>query len=51
MAHGVALHAQQIKDVKIPRIQGRPQLEQFLQGNSRADMLRIDDFRQRQPGD
>jgi hypothetical protein len=24
LAHGVALHAQQIKDVKIPKILGRP---------------------------
>ncbi|MBZ5728332.1 MAG: carbohydrate binding family 9 domain-containing protein [Acidobacteriia bacterium] len=58
----VAIHAQsaakaaaaataQIKDVRIPKIQARPLLEQFLNGNSRSDMKRIDDFRQRQPGD
>ncbi len=43
--------AAQIKDVRIPKIQVRPQIEQFLNGNSRADMQRIDDFRQREPGD
>ena len=41
----------QIKTLHIPLISKRPLLEEFLNGNSRADMLRIDDFRQRQPGD
>ena len=41
----------QIKDIQIPRVQTRPLLEQFLHGNSRPDMKRVDDFRQRQPGD
>jgi hypothetical protein len=41
----------QIKDIRIPKITTRPQLEQFLDGRSRSDMLRVDDFRQRQPGD
>src|SRR5258708_5633622 len=43
--------AVQIKDVRIPKISRRPQLEEFLAGHSRPDMKRIDDFRQRQPGD
>jgi hypothetical protein len=42
-ALGVAIHAQptpkapppaQVKDIKIPKISSRPQLEQFLNGNS-----------------
>ena len=41
----------QIKDVQIPKIARRPVLEEFLDGRSRSDMRRIDDFRQRQPGD
>jgi hypothetical protein len=56
----VSLHAQpvpkppttvQIKDIDIPKLASPPRLEQFLGGASRADMRRIDDFRQRQPGD
>jgi hypothetical protein len=41
----------QIKDVQIPKLNTPPRLEQFLGGASRADLRRIDDFRQRQPGD
>lgn len=41
----------QIKDIKIPRIASKPKIEEFLDGRSRPDMLRIDDFRQRNPGD
>lgn len=41
----------QIKDIHVPKLTSRPQLEQFLNGNSRLDMKRVDDFRQRQPGD
>jgi hypothetical protein len=41
----------QIKDIQIPRIATKPRIEEFLDGHSRADMLRIDDFRQRNPGD
>ena len=41
----------QAKDIRIPKIDRKPVLEEFLNGNSRADMKRIDDFRQRQPGD
>ncbi|MBZ5585487.1 MAG: carbohydrate binding family 9 domain-containing protein [Acidobacteriia bacterium] len=41
----------QIKDIRIPRIQKPPQLEEFLAGQSRADMKRVDEFRQRNPGD
>lgn len=41
----------QIKDLKIPRIASRPRLEEFLDGHSRPDMLLVDDFRQRSPGD
>jgi len=52
----VALFAQapatvQVKDLKIPKLASRPQLEEFLNGRSRDDMKRVDDFRQRQPGD
>jgi hypothetical protein len=52
----MALRAQsppdaQIKDVAIPKISGKPTVEEFLNGKSRSDMLRIDDFRQRSPGD
>jgi hypothetical protein len=56
----VPLHAQpapqppssaQIKDVQVPKISSPPRLEQFLGGASRGDLRRIDDFRQRQPGD
>ena len=41
----------QIKELQIPRINSRPRLEQFLNGSARGDMKRVDDFRQRQPGD
>jgi hypothetical protein len=41
----------QIKDLKIPRLSTQPRLEEFLNGNAREDMLHIDDFRQRNPGD
>jgi hypothetical protein len=41
----------QIKDIRIPKIQAPPKLEQFLDGTGRSDMKRIDDFRQRSPGD
>ena len=54
----VSLHAQpvpspvvQIKDIRVPKLASPPRLEQFLDGASRADMKRIDDFRQRNPGD
>jgi hypothetical protein len=41
----------QIKDIHIPKLSSRPEIEQFLDGRFRLDMLRVDDFRQRQPGD
>ncbi len=41
----------QIKDLKIPKITSKPKLEEFLGGRFRSDMLRVTDFRQRQPGD
>jgi hypothetical protein len=41
----------QVKDLQIPRIQKPPKLEEFLNGGARDDMRRVDDFRQRQPGD
>jgi hypothetical protein len=41
----------QIKDLQIPKVASRPRLEEFLEGASRSDMKRVDDFRQRQPGD
>src|SRR3954447_6707944 len=50
----VALFAQvpvQVKDIQIPKLDSRPKLEQFLNGASRSDMKRVDDFRQRSPGD
>src|ERR1035441_1275386 len=55
----VSLHAQpvpppstaQIKDIEVPKLTSPPRLEQFLGGASRSDMKRVDDFRQRQPGD
>jgi hypothetical protein len=54
----VSLHSQseppataQIREIHVPRIASPPRLEQFLGGASRSDMKRIDDFRQRQPGD
>jgi len=54
----VSLHSQseppptaQIKEIHVPRIASPPRIEQFLGGASRGDMKRIDDFRQRQPGD
>ncbi len=40
-----------MKNVKIPRLASKPKLEEFLDGHFRADMLRVDDFRQRSPGD
>ena len=43
--------AQQNKDIRIPKLATRPNIEQFLDGRSRSDMLRVDDFRQRHPGD
>jgi hypothetical protein len=56
MALSVAAQTQtpatvQIKDIRVPKIASRPTIEQFLEGKSRGDMLRVDDFRQRQPGD
>ena len=42
---------EQIKDIQIPRISRPPVLEEFIDGHFRADMKRIDDFRQRQPND
>src|SRR5215467_7763701 len=54
----VSLHSQseppataQIREVHVPKIASPPRIEQFLGGASRSDMKRIDDFRQRQPGD
>ena len=41
----------QIKDLRIPRVASKPRLEEFLGGHSREDMLHVDDFRQRNPGD
>src|SRR5690242_5716840 len=41
----------QSKDVHVPKITRPPVLEDFLNGQTRDDMRRIDDFRQRQPGD
>src|ERR1019366_2232491 len=41
----------QIKDLQIPKLTTPPRIEQFLGGASRPDLRRIDDFRQRQPGD
>jgi hypothetical protein len=41
----------QIKDLRIPKITNKPRLEDFLGGLSRSDMLRVDDFRQREPRD
>ena len=41
----------QIKDLHIPRITTKPLIEEFLNGASRQDMQRVDDFRQRNPGD
>lgn len=41
----------QIKNIRIPKINSKPLLEEFLNGNFRQDMRRIDDFRQRSPGD
>src|SRR5262249_11352933 len=45
----VIAHAQ--KAVEVPKISRPPALEEFLNGQSRDDLRRIDDFRQRQPGD
>jgi hypothetical protein len=53
-ALAVAAYAQipaQVKEIQVPKLDSRPRLEQFLNGASRADMKRVDDFRQRQPGD
>src|ERR1051326_5110291 len=47
----MAQTAVQIKDIQVPRISRPPALEEFLNGGVRDDMKRIDDFRQRQPGD
>src|SRR4030081_3198628 len=44
-------HAIQTKDVVIPKISRKPKIEEFLNGDSRSDMKRIDDFSQRNPGD
>src|ERR1017187_5090287 len=41
----------QVRDLQIPKLTTPPRIEQFLGGASRADLRRIDDFRQRQPGD
>jgi hypothetical protein len=50
-APSLAPQVKQIKDIKIPKILGRPQLEEFLGDHVRDDMKEVDDFRQRQPGD
>ena len=56
----VSLHAQpatqlpsptRIKDIQVPKLGNPPRIEQFLGGAARADMQRVDDFRQREPGD
>jgi hypothetical protein len=47
----VQISATQVKTVTVPRINTPPQLEEFSAEHPRADMLHIDDFRQRQPGD
>src|SRR5690349_2172301 len=41
----------QIKDIQVPRIARPPAIEEFLNAGAREDMKKIDDFRQRQPGD
>jgi hypothetical protein len=41
----------QVKNIHIPKIARKPLLQEFLNGNSRGDMKRVDDFRQRDPGD
>src|SRR5262245_17759621 len=41
----------QSKPVEIPKIARPPVIEEFLNGQTRSDMRKIDDFRQRQPGD
>jgi hypothetical protein len=41
----------QIKDIQIPKVASRPQLEEFLNGQGPSDMKRIEGFLQRQPGD
>src|SRR5947208_1458471 len=41
----------QVKEVQVPKISRAPAIEDFLNGQERADMKRVDDFRQRQPGD
>jgi hypothetical protein len=46
-----AVQRPQIKDLKIPRIASKPQIDEFLGGRSRSDMLHIEDFRQPSPGD
>ena len=55
LATAIVLHAQtsvpQDRALQIPRISSPPRIEEFLNGRSRADMRRIDDFRQREPGD
>src|SRR5437773_10403375 len=47
----IAQTVAQIKDVQVPKISRPPTLEEFINGGVRSDMKRIDDFRQRQPGD
>jgi hypothetical protein len=44
-------NAVQERLIQIPRIARPPVLEEFLGGGSRSDMKRVDDFRQRNPGD
>jgi hypothetical protein len=41
----------QIKDLQIPKISHPPTIDEFLNGSARTDMKRVDDFRQRNPGD
>jgi hypothetical protein len=43
--------AVQIKDIRVSKVVSPPRLEQFLKGRQRSDMTRVDDFRQRDPGD
>src|SRR5215475_11828430 len=50
-AFAQAVDTVQVKDLQIPKLTSRPQLEEFLNGRSRLDMKRVDDFRQRQPAD
>ncbi len=41
----------QVKEIQIPSLARPPKIEEFLNGNARADMKQISDLRQRQPGD